>query len=219
MSTGEQSKVCIRKVTHYLYYCVGAAQLLGAMSFCAPRQLSACLPQIVPKLSEVLTDSHPKVVDAAGTALKQVGSVIRNPEIQKLVPVMMAAITDAANIQAALDALLTTSFEHAMDVASLALIVPTVTRALRDRSIDIKKKAAQIAGNMCALAGPSDLVPYLPVITPQLKAVLLDPIPEVWCSNMKIGSLMNRCEQQLQRHSVHLLVDLAKITSRTSSIG
>lgn len=50
----------------------GSVQLLGSMSHCAPKQLGSCLPTIVPRLSDVLNDPHPKVQAAANEALRQV---------------------------------------------------------------------------------------------------------------------------------------------------
>eukprot|EP00898_Chlorokybus_atmophyticus_P007528 jgi/Chlat1/7777/Chrsp66S07244 len=159
----------------------GSVQLLGAMAFCAPRQLSSCLPLIVPRLSETLTDTHPKVQSAAQLALQQVGSVIRNPEIASLTPVLLVAIADPNNnTRTALDMLLSTTFSNSVDAPSLALLVPIVHRGLRERSTETKKKAAQIVGNMCSLiTEPKDMVPYLDLVIPELRKVLIDPNPDV----------------------------------------
>ncbi|KAI8828909.1 armadillo-type protein [Chytriomyces cf. hyalinus JEL632] len=157
----------------------GSIEVLGSMAALAPKQLSLSLPTIIPRLCEVLTDTHIKVQESAKQALNEFGSVIKNPEIQELVPELLAALVDPnENTQPALTALLETSFVHYIDSPSLALIVPILQRGLIERVTETKKRAAQIMGQMATLTDQKDLIPYLPILLPGLKEVLVDPVPE-----------------------------------------
>ncbi|KAI9338101.1 armadillo-type protein [Zopfochytrium polystomum] len=157
----------------------GSIEVMGSMAYLAPKQLSLSLPTIVPKIVEVLTDTHIKVHETAKNALNVFGKVIRNPEIQELVPVLIAALVNPnAKTLPALTALIETSFVHYVDAPSLALIVPILDRGLHERATNIKQRAAQIMGQMSSLTDQKDLVPYLTTLLPGLKEVLVDPNPE-----------------------------------------
>ncbi|TDH65918.1 hypothetical protein CCR75_006513 [Bremia lactucae] len=169
-------------------------QILGSMAYCAPRQLGSCLPQVVPKLIEALADSHPKVREAGKSALRDVGSVVRNPEIAAISTMLQDALEDPNQHTAeALLQLQSTSFQHSIDAPSLALVMPVLTRGLKDRAGDAKKKAALIVGSMCAMINNTkDLVPYLETVLPNLQMQLTDPIPEVRAVAAKaLGKLAN----------------------------
>jgi hypothetical protein len=95
----------------------------SAMAFCAPKQLSLSLPTIIPQLTGVINDSHAQVKSAANTSLKRFGEVLSNPEIKAIQGSLMKALADpTGRTNAALAALLKTSFEHYLDAPSLALV-------------------------------------------------------------------------------------------------
>ncbi len=174
-------------------------RLLGTMAYCAPKQLASCLPQVVPRLVEAGSDPHPKVKESAKSALSDISSVIKNPEINRLAPTLLGALADPAKkIKDALEALLECEFMHSIDTASLAILVPLLARALKDRGADLKRKASAITGNMMVMVSdPKSLVPYLNQLLPGLQSCLIDPIPDVRATSAKaLGSLIGVGEEE-----------------------
>lgn len=123
-----------------------AVELLGAMAYCAPRQLGTCLPTIVPVMAAAVSDTHVKVREASKEALAQVGNVIKNPEILAIAPILIQSLSDPDKTAKALEVVIETTFVNAVDAPSLALMVPVIQRGLKHRSTDLKKKAATIVG-------------------------------------------------------------------------
>ena len=69
------------------------------------------------------------------------GSVIRNPEIQAIVPQLLKALQDpSAKTGECLQTLLDTKFVHFIDAPSLALIMPVVQRAFKVRSFKLDSR-------------------------------------------------------------------------------
>ncbi|KAI9738850.1 MAG: hypothetical protein M1834_008357 [Cirrosporium novae-zelandiae] len=171
----------------------GACDLLGAMAYLDPQQLAASLPEIIPPLTNVLSDTHKEVRASANRSLQRFGEVISNPEIKSLVPILLKALSDPTKYtDEALDSLIKISFIHYLDAPSLALVVRILERGLADRSAT-KRKSAQIIGSLAHLTDRRDMTSHLPILVAGLKLAMVDPVPTTRATASKaLGSLVEK---------------------------
>ena len=171
----------------------GACDLLGAMAYLDPQQLALSLPDIIPPLTNVLSDSHKEVRAAANRSLQRFGEVINNPEVKSLVSILLKALSDPTKYtDEALDSLIKVSFVHYLDAPSLALVVRILERGLGDRSAT-KRKSAQIIGSLAHLTERKDLISHLPILVAGLRIAIVDPVPTTRATASKaLGSLMEK---------------------------
>ncbi|KAJ2894186.1 translational activator gcn1 [Zalerion maritima] len=171
----------------------GACDLLGATAYLDPQQLAHSLPEIIPPLTAVLSDSHKEVRATANRSLKRFGDIISNPEIKSLIDILLKALSDPSRYtDDALDGLIKVHFVHYLDAPSLALVTKILQRGLGDRS-NTKQKAARVIGSLAHLTERRDLVSHLPVLVSGLKVAVVDPVPTTRATASRaLGSLMEK---------------------------
>ncbi|RAQ99084.1 translational activator [Stemphylium lycopersici] len=171
----------------------GACDSLGAMAYLDPNQLALSLPDIIPPLTVVLTDSHKEVRASANRSLQRFGEVISNPEIKSVVNIILKALSDPTKYtDDALDSLIKIQFAHFLDAPSLALVVRILERGLGDRS-GTKRKSSQIIGSLAYLSERKDLTSHLPILVAGLRVAIVDPVPATRATASKaLGSLVEK---------------------------
>ena len=160
---------------------VGCLNLLGTLAHTAPTQIGQLLPEVVPKVTENMWDTKPEVKQAAKACLGECCTVIHNPDVQPIVPVLISANANPKENVSALDRLMGTTFVSQVDRPTLAIIVPVLGRGLRDRDVQTKRKCCVVVDNMCKLVcDAKDVEPFVDKLLPELKKVEEDvPIPEI----------------------------------------
>lgn len=160
---------------------VGCLNLLGKLAHTAPTQIGGLLPDIVPKVADKMWDTKLEVKAAAKKSLVECCTVIHNPDVKPIVPHLINANANPKENTAALDLLMGTTFVSQVDRPTLAIIVPLLTRGLRDRDVQTKRKCCVVIDNMVKLVcDVRDVEPFVDKLLPELKRVEEEvPIPEI----------------------------------------
>merc|ERR1712003_348809 len=96
---------------------------------------------------------------AAKACLGECCTVIHNPDVQPIVPVLISANANPKENMGALDRLMGTTIVSQVDRPTLAIIVPVLGRGLRDRDVQTKRKCCVVVDNMCKLVCDEEDVP------------------------------------------------------------
>ncbi|KPA78563.1 hypothetical protein ABB37_06163 [Leptomonas pyrrhocoris] len=165
---------------------------IGYVAFCSPKQLAAALPEIMKHIRGCLFDVNNAVSVAASNALRRVAGVVSNPEIQEHVELILNAMrSPSAETESALDALLYTRFINMVDPASLALIIPVLSRGLAAQVSHTRPKAAQIVAAMVNLVNdPRALLPYTDELVRLLEDASQDPSTEARTTAAKAAAAL-----------------------------
>eukprot|EP00898_Chlorokybus_atmophyticus_P003897 jgi/Chlat1/4508/Chrsp29S04441 len=148
----------------------GALNIMIALARSAPLQMSWCLPEIVPAVSNVMADTKQQVVTAAFTAMTELCSVEDNKDIEPFVPALISCLARPHETPECVRKLAGTTFVQSVKAPTLAIMVPLLIRGLRERQTAVKRQTAVIIDNMAKLVDdPTDATVFLPKLLPDME--------------------------------------------------
>jgi len=149
----------------------GALVLLGNLAQHHPNVVTMNLPSMILKLIEMSSDVKKEVKEATRATFVELCGTITNVDIVPIIPRVIAAYMDPVKLTSdALEALISTTFINDVDLPTLGLLVPVLTKGMRERLVATKRRSALVIGNMCKLVNdPRTAAEFYPILKPVLE--------------------------------------------------
>lgn len=149
-----------------------ALERLSQCAATAPAQISALLPEIIPKVTPQVWDTKAQVTKAAKATLLATCGTNVNPDVAPAIPAVVNAICKPSETSKAIDELLGTTFVAAVDASTLSILCPVLSRGLKDKMALQKRSCCVVIENMSRLVdSPGAVAPFGPLLVPELKKV------------------------------------------------
>lgn len=150
---------------------VGALVLLGSFAKHQKEIVQFYLPDFILKLITIASDVKKDVKSQTRKCFEELCSVIDNVDITGIIPNVIDAYMEPVKYtEKALDTLVATSFINEVDMSTLGLLVPILTRGMREKLVASKRRAALVIGNMCKLVNdPRTAASFYPILKPVLE--------------------------------------------------
>jgi elongation factor 3 len=149
---------------------MGALTFLSSLADSNTEEVSFCLPEIVPAVTESMTDIKKDLSTLATETLVKCCGAVGNKDIEPFIPNLVRCIAKPDEVQDCVHKLAATTFVQAVDAKTLALLVPLLLRGLQERSTPIRRKSCVIIDNMAKLVdSPVDALEFANLLTPYVE--------------------------------------------------
>ena len=145
--------------------------LLGSLAKHQKEIVKYNLPNMILKLITMVSDVKKDVKEQTKICFEELCSVIDNVDIIKIIPSVINGYMEPVKYtEASLDCLVATSFINDVDMPTLGLLVPVLTRGMREKKVANQRRAALVIGNMCKLVNdPRTAYEFYPILKPVLE--------------------------------------------------
>jgi len=198
----------------------GALQLFGELATYHPVVVQRNLPEMILKLIEMSSDVKKEVKEQTKIAFDKITATITNVDIIPIIGKVVAAYMDPVKLtEKALDALISTTFINDVDLPTLGLLVPVLTKGMRERAVAIKRRSALVIGNMCKLVNdPRTAAQFYPILKPVLERgideIAVEEVRNV-CKHSLETLLRVSSEAQVLSDNVFTLADLINSVNKS----
>eukprot|EP00899_Mesostigma_viride_P008304 jgi/Mesvir1/17475/Mv08750-RA.1 len=148
---------------------VAALAMVEAWAVRAPKEMAKSMPDVVPVLTECMTDTKGEIAAAGLGAMQEAFKTVNNVDIERFLPSLIHCIAHPATMPETIAQLASTTFLQPVKAPMLSVIVPLLLRGLREGKTVTRRQTFLIIDNMSRLVhDPIEAMVFLPQLLPAL---------------------------------------------------
>ncbi|KAF8268641.1 P-loop containing nucleoside triphosphate hydrolase protein [Lactarius quietus] len=129
----------------------GALDAMRSFVSGAEEAVATELAAILPPVTAAMHDTKNEVSSAAVKCATALCTTLANADLAPHIPILVKCMSDPTSVPLCIKSLSNTTFVAEVTAPALAVLVPLLTRALNDRSMEVQRRAVVVIDNLVKL--------------------------------------------------------------------
>merc|ERR1719159_1231676 len=145
--------------------------VISQVATVSPKAVGYVLDELVVPVADLTCDIKKEVKAAAIKCMTAIANCTGNKDLEPFLPAVVEAAQSITNTHKCVEALAGCVFVQNVETPALAVMLPVLSRGLKDKSEEVKRTCCQIVDNMCKVVeDPASVIPVMPRLEPLVKS-------------------------------------------------